>query len=44
VGADVSTEWGRLDADSNKGSNSPNAKALREAVEKLVEEMTEKLE
>ncbi|MER3523271.1 MAG: hypothetical protein C4326_04205 [Ignavibacteria bacterium] len=42
VGADVSTRWGSLSADNN-ADNSPNAKALREAVEKLVKEMLEKL-
>jgi len=43
VGADVSTEWGSLNSDQNAGGNTPNAQALREAVEKLVEEMTDKL-
>ncbi len=43
VGADVSTEWGSVNSDKSSGDTSPNAKALREAVEKLVEEMTEKL-
>jgi hypothetical protein len=43
VGADVSTEWGSLNSDQNSGGNSPNAQALREAVEKLVEDMSEKL-
>lgn len=43
VGADVTTEWGSLNADNEKGNNSPHAKALREAVEKLVEEMSGKL-
>jgi curli biogenesis system outer membrane secretion channel CsgG len=43
VGADISTEWGRLDSDQ-KADNSPNAKALREAVEELVDQMTEKLQ
>jgi hypothetical protein len=44
VGADVSTEWGSVNSDKQEGNNSPNAKALREAVEKLVEEMTEKIQ
>jgi curli biogenesis system outer membrane secretion channel CsgG len=44
VGTDVSTEWGSLNTDKESGNNTPNAKALREAVEKLVEEMSEKLE
>ncbi|HUI64698.1 MAG TPA: CsgG/HfaB family protein [Bacteroidota bacterium] len=43
VGADVSTEWGSLNADKDAAGNTPNAAALREAVEKLVSEMTEKL-
>jgi curli biogenesis system outer membrane secretion channel CsgG len=42
VGADVSTEWGSLNSDQ-QADNSPNAKALREAVEDLVGQMTEKL-
>ena len=44
VGADVSTEWGSLNSDSQARDNSPNAKALREAVEALVEQMTEKIQ
>jgi hypothetical protein len=43
VGADVSTEWGNMNADKEGGGNTPNAQALREAVEKLVEEMSGKL-
>jgi curli biogenesis system outer membrane secretion channel CsgG len=43
VGADVSTEWGSVNSDQNSGNNSPNAAALREAVEKLVMAMSEKL-
>ena len=43
VGADVSTEWGSLNSDQNSGNKTPNAAALREAVEKLVEEMSEKM-
>jgi len=43
VGADVSTEWGSLNSDNQTGDNSPNAKALREAVEDLVGQMTEKI-
>jgi curli biogenesis system outer membrane secretion channel CsgG len=43
VGADVSTEWGSLNTDKQEGNDSPNAKALREAVEDLVEQMTEKI-
>lgn len=44
VGADVSTKWGSLNSDKQTGDNSPNAKALREAVEDLVEQMTKKLQ
>jgi curli biogenesis system outer membrane secretion channel CsgG len=44
VGADVSTEWGSLNADKDAGGNTPNAQALREAVEKLVEQMSEKIQ
>ena len=40
VGADVSTEWGSLNADKNAGGDTPNAQALREAVEQLVEEIS----
>jgi curli biogenesis system outer membrane secretion channel CsgG len=43
VGADVSTSWGSLNTDRNADYNSPNAKALREAVEKLVKEVSAKL-
>jgi hypothetical protein len=43
VGADISTDWGpSLNLDNNTDST-PNAKALREAVEKLVKEITKKL-
>ena len=44
VGADVSTEWGSLNSDNQSGNKSPNAKALREAVEDLVDQMTKKLQ
>lgn len=44
VGADVSTEWGSVNSDNQSGDNSPNAAALREAVENLIEEMAEKIE
>ena len=44
VGADVSTKWGSVNSDKQSGDNSPNAKALREAVEDLVEQMTKKLQ
>jgi len=44
VGADVSTEWGpSLNIDSSADNNTPNAKAIREAVEKLVKEVSKKL-
>jgi curli biogenesis system outer membrane secretion channel CsgG len=42
VGADVSTEWGGVNTDSNQ-DKTPNAKALREAVEKLVKEIEKKI-
>jgi hypothetical protein len=44
AGADVATKWGRLDSDSMSGNTSPNAKALREAVEELVNQMIDKLQ
>lgn len=43
VGADVSTEWGSFNADKDGTADTPTAKALREAVEELVEEITTKL-
>ncbi|MBX2991094.1 MAG: hypothetical protein KF749_08000 [Bacteroidetes bacterium] len=43
VGANVSTKWGSVNSD-NKSDDSPNAKALREAVEDLVEQIIEKIE
>lgn len=43
VGADVSTEWGSVNSDQQAGDNSPNAKAMREAVEDLVGQIIEKL-
>jgi hypothetical protein len=43
VGADVSTEWGNVNSDTQAGNNSPNAKAMREAVEDLVGQMMKKL-
>ncbi len=43
VGADVNTQWGNVNSDTQAGNNTPNAAALREAVEKLVEEMSGKL-
>jgi curli biogenesis system outer membrane secretion channel CsgG len=42
VGADVSTEWGSVNTDSDQ-HNTPNAKALRKAVEKLVKEIEKKI-
>jgi curli biogenesis system outer membrane secretion channel CsgG len=41
VGADVSTEWGSLNSDAAASGNTPNAKALREAVEDIVEQITD---
>ena len=43
VGTDVSTEWGSVNSDQEAGANTPNAQALREAVEKLVADITAKL-
>lgn len=43
VGADVSSDWAGLNTDSSSDSNTPNAKALRDAVEKLVKEVSKKL-
>jgi len=43
VGADVNTEWGSFNADKDGTADTPTAKALREAVEDLVEEITTKL-
>jgi len=43
VGTDVSTEWGSVNSDQEAGANTPNARALREAVEKLVADITAKL-
>jgi len=40
VGADVSTEWGSFNSDRDGGSDTPNAQALREAVGKLVKDLT----
>lgn len=40
VGANVSTEWGRVNSDNDSNDNSPNAKAMREAVEDLVNQIT----
>jgi hypothetical protein len=44
VGADVSTEWGSINSDKEEGGNTPNAQALREAVEDLVRQMSEKIQ
>ena len=43
VGANVSTEWGSFDADKDGTGDSPTAKALREAVEQLVQEIAQKI-
>ena len=42
VGADLSMNWGDYSSGSDK-SNSPNVKALREAVEKLVKQILKKI-
>jgi len=44
VGANVSTEWGRINSDKDEGGNTPNAQALRAAVEDLVKQMSEKIQ
>ena len=44
VGADVSTEWGTLNAGGEGSEKSPNAQALRDAVEDLVKQMTRTLQ
>jgi hypothetical protein len=43
VGAEVATEWGSLNTDRDATSNAPPARALREAVGKLVREISAKL-
>jgi curli biogenesis system outer membrane secretion channel CsgG len=43
VGADVSTEWGNVNSERESGNNTPNAKALRQAVERLVRDMTKRM-
>ena len=43
VGADVSTEWGNFNSDRDGTSDSPLAKALRESVEDLVQEIAGKI-
>ncbi len=43
VGADVSTKWGHVNSEQKEGDNSPNAKAMWEAVEDMVSQITEKL-
>lgn len=42
VGADVSTEWGSFNSDRDGGGDTPNAQALREAVGKLVAELSKR--
>jgi curli biogenesis system outer membrane secretion channel CsgG len=42
VGADLSTDWGDYASDS-ASANTPNAKALREAVESLVKQILKKI-
>jgi|WetSurMetagenome_2_1015567.scaffolds.fasta_scaffold22743_2 curli biogenesis system outer membrane secretion channel CsgG len=43
VSADVSTEWGSINSDKAEGGNTPNAQALRKAVEDLVKQISEKI-
>jgi curli biogenesis system outer membrane secretion channel CsgG len=43
ISADVSTEWGSINSDKDAGGNTPNAQALRKAVEDLVKQMSEKI-
>jgi curli biogenesis system outer membrane secretion channel CsgG len=43
VGADVSTHWGSFDADRDGTKDNPISKALREAVEDLVKELSAKI-
>jgi curli biogenesis system outer membrane secretion channel CsgG len=43
VGADVSTSWGSLNTDNAFDESAPTSKALREAVEKLVKEVSKQL-
>jgi len=40
VGADVSTEWGTVNVGGEGGGTTPNAQALREAVEDLVKQLS----
>jgi hypothetical protein len=42
LGADASTEWGSFNSDSSQ-NDSPTAKALREATERLVKEFSRKI-
>jgi len=44
VSADVSTEWGSINSDKEAGGNTPNAQALRKAVEDLVRQITKKIQ
>jgi curli biogenesis system outer membrane secretion channel CsgG len=44
VGADASTEWGTLNVGGEGSGNTPNAQALREAVEDLVKQMPTELQ
>jgi curli biogenesis system outer membrane secretion channel CsgG len=44
VSADVSTEWGSVNSDKDAGGNTPNAQALRKAVEDLVKQMSQKIQ
>lgn len=44
VGADVSTEWGSLNVGGEGSGNTPNAQALREAVEDLVKQLSKNIQ
>jgi len=43
VGGEVSTEWGSVGSDAGADSSAPTIKTLRDAVEKLVKEVSKKL-
>ena len=43
VGGEVSTEWASLGSEASVDSSAPTLKALRDAVERLVKEVSKKL-
>ena len=43
VGGEVSTEWTSVGSEGSVDSSAPTIKALRDAVEKLVKEVSKKL-